>query len=60
MTTCLRCSETCHRNCQISDDDYKDGCGAMNWKTEPNKAKRHCLYCKKNVIGKCIKIDHMK
>ena len=46
MTTCLRCSETCHRNCQISDDDYKDGCGAMNWKTEPNKAKRHCLYCK--------------
>ena len=41
MTTCLRCSETCHRNCQISDDDYKDG-------------------CKKNVIGKCIKIDHMK
>ena len=31
---------------QISDDDYKDWCGAMNWKTEPNKEKRHCLYCK--------------
>jgi GTP-binding protein EngB required for normal cell division len=47
MTTCLICTRTCHRNCSIANDDHKDGCGAMNWKTESDKDKRHCLYCPK-------------
>jgi GTP-binding protein EngB required for normal cell division len=47
MTTCLICTKTCHRNCIIADDNKKDGCGAMNWTTELNKNKRHCLYCPK-------------
>lgn len=47
MTTCLICTRTCHKNCNIADDDEKDGCGAMNWTTETDREKRHCLYCPK-------------
>ena len=54
MTTCLICTKTCHKNCLIADDDKKDGCGSMNWKTEENKDKRHCLYCPK----KCHWTEH--
>ena len=54
MTTCLICTKTCHKGCQIADDDKKDGCGAMNWKDEPDKDKRHCLFCPK----KCHWSEH--
>ena len=54
MTTCLICTKTCHRNCTIADDDNKDGCGAMNWRKEPEKEKRHCLFCPK----KCHWSEH--
>ncbi|XP_066967845.1 uncharacterized protein [Macrobrachium rosenbergii] len=29
ITNCLECRRTCHENCQIKDDDQKQGCWAM-------------------------------
>ena len=60
MTTCLVCTKTCHKNCLIADDDEKDGCGAMNWKTEEDKKKDIAYIAQKNAIGLNIKIDLMK
>ena len=46
MTTCMTCSTTCHKDCEIADDDRKRGCACI---TNDN-----CTICK----GKCHWTQH--
>lgn len=46
MTTCMTCSTTCHKYCEISDDGYKRGCACIRGD--------YCIICK----GKCHWSQH--
>jgi len=39
-TTCITCTKTCHKHCNIADDDNKAHCAAMD-------SSGNCLYCPK-------------
>ena len=50
VTNCLKCSNTCHFPCGISDDEEKMGCWAMDRKGD----NAHCRIC----AGRCHWSDH--